>query len=325
MKYHDSLSEAEKKSKLAIDLLNTHQLACNPLHFAIAYQHVSGTNPNLSQALDDMLASDSLGPYEMEGLFEQYISEDVPKSDENVENLTNCVEKLQTANDSSQTAMDSLETALEHEEANEYPALKDVVLAARAVRMAHDQVNKQLAETINQSDLLKKELQQARELAVTDTLTGLQNRTGLEQFMAHLAPQDFSKMAVAIADIDHFKAFNDEFGHLIGDLILKRLGKLLKEELPVPCRGFRFGGEEFVIVMPQCTPNQARDVAEEVRVNVSKLRFVSSKTRERLPKMTISLGVTSWLDGDNLEQALMRADSALYEAKNNGRNQVRLS
>jgi len=106
-------------------------------------------------------------------------------------------------------------------------------------------------------------------------------------------------------------------------LILKRLGKLLTEELPMPCKGFRFGGEEFVIVMPQCNPKQAKTVAENIRTEVSKLRFVSSKTRERLPKMTISLGVTSWREEDHIELVLARADQALYEAKNNGRNQVR--
>lgn len=128
---------------------------------------------------------------------------------------------------------------------------------------------------------------------------------------------------MVVADIDHFKKFNDQYGHLVGDLILKRLSKLFKEELPIPCEDFRFGGEEFVILMPQCNKERAMDIAESIRVGVSKLRFKGAKTRERLPKMTISLGVSEWQAEDELEHMIMRADHVLYEAKNNGRNQVR--
>ena len=147
----------------------------------------------------------------------------------------------------------------------------------------------------------------------------------MKNYLAEMEAPEFKDFSIAIADIDHFKKFNDDFGHLVGDLILKRLGKLLKEELPIPCEGFRFGGEEFVILMPQCNKTRALDIAEIIRVGVSKLRFKSAKTKERLPKMTISLGVTGWESGDELESVLMRADQALYQAKNNGRNQVRHS
>lgn len=128
---------------------------------------------------------------------------------------------------------------------------------------------------------------------------------------------------MVVADIDHFKKFNDQYGHLVGDLILKRLSKLFKEELPIPCEDFRFGGEEFVILMPQCNKERAMDIAESIRVGVSKLRFKGAKTGERLPKMIISLGVSEWQAEDELEHMIMRADHVLYEAKNNGRNQVR--
>ena len=167
------------------------------------------------------------------------------------------------------------------------------------------------------------EFQEAVRHSEQDNLTGLKNRNGMNDYLNHMEEAEFQQFSIAIADIDHFKKFNDEFGHLVGDLILKRLGRLLKEELPIPCEGFRFGGEEFIVLMPQCNNTRALEIAEGIRVGVNKLRFVSAKTKERLPKMTISLGVTSWQSKDELENVLMRADQALYEAKNNGRNQVR--
>lgn len=323
MKYHDSYPEAENKSKEVMDFLGEHGLAYNPIHYAVAYQHISHTNPKLSVALDEILHQHSPDPYEMEILFDNYISENMPNSDKSIENLSKCIEDLESVNSESGSAVDALDKSLDSEHKNENPVIQNIIRAAKDVRIAQEKVNKQLAETKEQSDALRKELHEAQEQAVTDVLTGLKNRTGLKNFLAQMGSNEFEKFSVAIADIDHFKKFNDEYGHLVGDLILKRLGKLFKEELPIPCEGFRFGGEEFVIVMPQCGKKQAQEIAESIRVGVSKLRFKSAKTRERLPKMTISLGITSWQEDDELEHVLMRADQALYEAKHNGRNQVR--
>lgn len=325
MKYHDSYPEAESKSKEAMDFLGEHNLAYNPVHYAVAYQHISDTNPKLSITLNEILEKSSPDPYEMEILFDNYITENKPNSDKSIENLTNCIEQLEDINGESGTAVNQLDESIESQQKKDSPALQNIIKAARAVRIAQEKVNKQLAEAREQSNALKQELQDAQEQAVTDSLTSLKNRTGMKNYLAEMEAPEFKDFSIAIADIDHFKKFNDDFGHLVGDLILKRLGRLLKEELPIPCEGFRFGGEEFVILMPQCNKERAMDIAESLRVGVSKLRFKSAKTKERLPKMTISLGVTGWQPDDELENVLMRADQALYEAKNSGRNKVRHS
>lgn len=325
MKYHDSYPEAENKSKEAMDFLGKHGLAYNPLHYAVAYQHISNTNPKLSLALGEILRIHSPDPYEMEILFDNYISENEPNSDKSLENLSKCIDDLEIVNGESGSAVNALDKSLMPEKKSDSPAIQNIIQAAKAVRAAQEKVNKQLAETKEQSEALRKKLREAQEQAITDVLTGLKNRTGLKNCLENMGTKEFEHFCVAIADIDHFKKFNDEYGHLVGDLILKRLGKMFREELPIPCEGFRFGGEEFVIVMPQCGQMRAIEIAENIRLCVSKLRFKSAKTRERLPKMTISLGITHWQTNDELEHVLMRADQALYEAKHNGRNLVRYS
>lgn len=323
MKYHDSYPEAETKAKQAKAFLTEHFLACNPIHFAVAYEYASGTNPQLSQDIHKILQDHVPDPYEMEMLYEQHVCEDQPSSDKSIENLTKCIEELEQINGESGSAVDGLDKSLNSQQKSDSPIIQKIIQAAKAVREAQEKVSLQLSETKEQSDVLKQELLAAQEQAVTDMLTGLKNRNGMNDYFNRMEEAEFNKFSVAIADIDHFKKFNDKFGHLVGDLILKRLGRLLKEDLPIPCEGFRFGGEEFIVLMPQCNLAQAAEVAESIRVGVNKLRFVSAKTKERLPKMTISLGVTAWQADDELENVLMRADQALYEAKNNGRNQVR--
>lgn len=322
MRYHDSYVDAQTIAREALDFLDRHNLAHNPLHYAIAYQHISNTNPLLSRALTEIIDKHSPDPYEMEILFDKFISENKPKSEKSVVNLSKCIEHLEIVNVESGAAVDNLEHSIEKGASAERAVIAEIIEAAKSVRHAQEKVNKQLAETRQQSDVLMKELESARALAVTDSLTNLKNRSGMEEYLAALAAKSFERFCVAIADIDHFKQFNDEFGHLVGDLILKRLGKLFVEELPVPCQAFRFGGEEFVILMPECNLEQAFDIAERFRVVVAHLRFKNARTKKRLPPLTISLGVTSWVSGDDIEHALMRADQALYNAKDSGRNKV---
>ncbi|BDX04670.1 GGDEF domain-containing protein [Planctobacterium marinum] len=322
MRYHDSYLDAQTIAKAALAFLDKHGLAHNPIHYAIAYQHISETNAQLSKALSGILDEHSPDPYEMEILFDKYISENKPKSEKSIENLNKCIEHLETVNGESGTAVDQLEHSIDQGTDTDSTLISNIISAAKTVRNAQEKVNKQLAETRQQSDILMKELETARALAITDSLTKLKNRSGMDEYLAALPDKSFKQFCVAIADIDHFKQFNDEFGHLVGDLILKRLGKLFVEELPVPCQAFRFGGEEFVILMPECNLEQAIEVAERFRIVVAHLRFKNARTKKRLPPLTISLGVTGWVKGDDIEHALMRADQALYQAKDSGRNKV---
>ena len=322
MRYHDSYLDAQTIAQEALAFLDKHGLAHNPLHYAIAYQHSAGTNPLLSRGLLDILSKHSPDPYEMEILFDKYISENKPKSEKSIESLNKCIEHLEDVNGQSWAAVEQLEHSIEKGIDTENELITDIIHAAKSVRDAQEKVNKQLSETRRQSDVLMKELESARTLAVTDSLTRLKNRTGMDEYLASLPDKAFARFCVAIADIDHFKQFNDEFGHLVGDLILKRLGKLFTEELPVPCQAFRFGGEEFVILMPDCSVEQAIEIAERFRIVVAHLRFKNAKTKKRLPPLTISLGVTGWVADDDIEHALMRADQALYNAKDSGRNKV---
>ena len=168
--------------------------------------------------------------------------------------------------------------------------------------------------------------EQLRDQSIRDVLTGLFNRRYmLETLRRELARAARVKQSVSILsiDIDHFKKFNDNHGHDAGDTVLRAFGGCLEKhfrEEDVPCR---FGGEEFVVLLPGATADDAARRADSLRVEVEALtlRYLDGT----LPRITISVGVAEFpRSGDNPETVLKAADDALYRAKDNGRNRVEI-
>ena len=127
---------------------------------------------------------------------------------------------------------------------------------------------------------------------------------------------------VVIGDIDKFKSINDTYGHLTGDKIIKAVATSIANQTKGKDLAARFGGEEFVVLLPETPLSGGVAVAELIRKCIEKARFVNAKSGEELRRVTISLGVTELIHGEPLEAAIARADAALYRAKEGGRNRV---
>jgi two-component system, cell cycle response regulator len=175
------------------------------------------------------------------------------------------------------------------------------------------------------TDLLRANLDQSLEAAVTDPLTGLHNRRYMTSQLDPLverATQGGEPVAALLLDIDHFKKINDNFGHDAGDEVLREFAVRLASNVravDLPCR---HGGEEFVVIMPDTPLAAAERIAERIRLHVAGSPFRVAAGREIL-SVTISIGVAATKGaGDSPEQLLKRADEALYEAKESGRNRV---
>jgi diguanylate cyclase (GGDEF)-like protein len=153
-----------------------------------------------------------------------------------------------------------------------------------------------------------------KQQAQTDTLTGLFNRRqmnkNIDDAITHKQP-----CSLILLDIDHFKAINDTHGHTVGDDVLILLAKVLLQ-LPKPISSYRFGGEEFLLLLPQTDTTQAAQVAETLRLQIAKTQFVMAN------HLTISLGVATNTANDTSQTLLTRADNMLYLAKQNGRNRI---
>lgn len=168
-------------------------------------------------------------------------------------------------------------------------------------------------------------MEQIRELVNVDALTGVYNRRRLFEVI-HEESNRYSRtpgsFSICLMDIDHFKLVNDTYGHQAGDSILQGVATCVAADLrTIDCFG-RYGGEEFLMVLPQTPLEGARTKAERVLAKVASLKFPEIGEDFRL---TVSIGVAEYWNGENTDDTLLRADKALYEAKDAGRNTVRLS
>lgn len=163
--------------------------------------------------------------------------------------------------------------------------------------------------------------QAAIESAFLDSLTGVKNRTAFDSNFCReieLNRRKNSELSLIVMDIDFFKRINDQYGHAVGDLVLKQVAETIEQSIRSSDALYRYGGEEFVVVLNGTDNLGANLLAERIRENVENLRIDSLKDLQ----VTLSLGVTMMNDGDTTETLFQRADKALYDAKHQGRNQV---
>jgi diguanylate cyclase len=162
---------------------------------------------------------------------------------------------------------------------------------------------------------------------VKDPLTGLLNRRGLDQAVERLrsAGMDLASSTVLMVDLDHFKRVNDSYGHLFGDQVLCATAKVLSGVIKGRDVAARFGGEEFVVLLPDTPESGAVTLAEQFRDAFSRAKVRRTGSDKVIDKLTVSIGVACPQAGESLDATLDRADAALYRAKNDGRNCVRVA
>jgi two-component system cell cycle response regulator len=177
-------------------------------------------------------------------------------------------------------------------------------------------------------DALRNQYQKSVSMAVTDGLTGLYNRHFLNTHLDNMVRQSVKnkkQLSLMIMDMDHFKYVNDTHGHDAGDRVLKQLSEIILRVSRSTDLAARFGGEEFVLLMPETDEASAIVAGNRMREAVEKTEFVINDAGDTITR-TISIGVAnSHPDGESAEALLKRADEALYSAKRNGRNQVKIA
>jgi len=173
-----------------------------------------------------------------------------------------------------------------------------------------------------EAQTFRSHLEEQRQQALIDSLTGLPNRAGLQKRMneEYERWQRYGgQLLLVVLDVDHFKSINDRFGHLAGDKVLRLISLQVSRRLRKTDYIGRFGGEEFVVLMPGTTLDQGAIALEELRSGIEGSPFHFKN--ERVP-VTISIGYTQFCTGDTLDNVFERADQAMYQAKEQGRNRV---
>lgn len=203
--------------------------------------------------------------------------------------------------------------------------LAEMVSATNAMIEKTERLEAQLAMSGQEISALRQDLETARSESRTDPLTGLPNRKAFNAYLeaqAARALADRRPMCLAFCDIDHFKHFNDSWGHRMGDEVLRLVGQSLEQLSHGVGYPARYGGEEFVIVLPNKNLEAAADIAEQIRDFVGSRAVRSKQSNREVGRITLSLGIAQLRWSDSLDQLIERADTALYKAKELGRNRV---
>jgi diguanylate cyclase len=208
-------------------------------------------------------------------------------------------------------------------------SLKSVVSgltsATRAQLEQNSVLERQLAETTAEVARLREHLEQVRRDATTDALSNLANRKCFDEEAERAlaeAKAAGQSLTLAVLDIDHFKTFNDTWGHQTGDQVIRFVASVIGRMAPPPRFAARYGGEEFAMIFPGETLALAKAALEEIRLEIASRMLKRRSTNEELGAITISAGAAQWKRGENIDALIERADAALYHAKRNGRNRV---
>ncbi|GAB4349725.1 MAG: GGDEF domain-containing protein [Gammaproteobacteria bacterium] len=327
---HDS-AKASEYLRLAVQTLARHEIPPSPHNYRLAYDYASGINSELENLFrrddgDEKIDGESL--WETYRHFYVQDTETLIAMREELRHfLTDMQGELRRSGGNLTVYADTLNLFAEMLNLSVPPAseVKKVLDETRSVEQSQAQLHDHMASILQEIDTLKKELEQVREESLTDALTGISNRKAFDQALEQIVPvasEERSPFSVLMADIDHFKRFNDTHGHLVGDKVLRFVASVLKRTLKGRDLAARFGGEEFAVILPQTGLEGAASVAEQIRKAVSSGQLRDTANGERYGTITISIGVAQYTPGESPDALLQRVDRALYGAKAQGRNRV---
>ncbi len=323
--------------KKAVPLMLKHQIPTTPTNYALWYTYVGERSPELNKAMDRVLEEfQTCPPSRTELLYREYVSDpvelDVRQLQQNLEAMV--IELSQSVKDTNRDA-DIFQKQVKtnfaklgklEEEALSLEQVMDLVRnfvnESDKIRASTAYFIGQLQKAENEIHHLRERLEQTEKDSLHDALTGALNRRAFDADLAGLLNQAAEGTCLLLLDIDHFKAFNDNFGHQLGDQVLKTVAQRLGDFCRDGAKAYRFGGEEFAIIIPGSELKRARHLAESLRRGIEKLAIKDRRKGGTVDSITASFGVAQWQQGGNAHQLIEKADSLLYEAKRLGRNRV---
>ncbi|ABZ76304.1 diguanylate cyclase [Shewanella halifaxensis HAW-EB4] len=331
------LKESASKLKKAIPLMLKHQIPTTPTNYALWYAYVGEKSPKLNLYLDQVVSQYSTcPPSHSERLYREFLSDpielDIVDMRLNLDAMvTELSQSLKDTNlDANQfhSKIKNNYNKLNKIESDGFTieevlsVIKNLVQDANEIRVSAQQFSEQLARAQSEIDTLKLQLKQSEHEMHFDALTNSLNRRAFNKDLKGIIELHPQGLCLIIADIDHFKVFNDTYGHQLGDQVLKAVTKRLTEACQDGTKLYRFGGEEFALIVPKSQLGRARQLAESMRRSLEKLILKDRRKGDTINNISASFGVAEYQLNDTDNQLIERADKQLYEAKRLGRNRV---
>tara|TARA_B100000315_G_scaffold258359_1_gene310174 strand:- start:2236 stop:3288 length:1053 start_codon:yes stop_codon:yes gene_type:complete len=324
---------AQKAIKKMIEL----GVPASPVNYMVWYHYFANSYPDLKRTIDVLLDNNQeFDDAQCAKIYEQYFTLDMESgmletASTNIENVINrAVQYLDEAGTNAAEFGETLADASGGLEGQSNPdeardIISGVVNATHEMEKRTKDLEERLVAASSEVADLRHEIEITRLEAATDGLTGLANRKRFDITLRDTAAdmmENGEEMCLLMLDIDFFKKFNDSYGHQTGDQVLKLLAMTLNECIKGQDTAARYGGEEFGVILPHTSLDSAVVLAEHIRERVSRKSIINKSTGEQLGAITLSIGVSTYEFGEPLSELIARADTALYAAKNQGRNRV---
>ena len=324
-------------AKVALGQIRSLRHSVEPRNYEIWYTYATGYNQPLNEAINETLSNNGgVSEADMEGFYATFLTSNrlndrLDKVGSQVlGEIEQVMAMIEAAAGSASTYSESLaDVSAQLTTPMDRDALRSIVESLVATAKDMETNNQQLEARLSASKQeisdLQQNLETVRHESLTDPLTTLSNRKFFDQSLARAMQDATAKhepLSLMMADIDHFKSFNDSYGHLTGDQVLRLVAMALKHNVKGQDIAARYGGEEFAIVLPNTVLRSATTVADHIRRAVMTKQLMKRSTHEALGRITVSIGVATFVPGESAASLIGRADSCLYAAKHAGRNRV---
>jgi diguanylate cyclase len=324
-------------AQIALDQIKALKQPANPRNFEVWYHYASGHHPTVNQLINDIIeTSGKLSQTDVDGIYDKYFSpvRQADRVDNAAATFMAQIEKVMSMIDhasgaATQHSQNLADVTTRIGKTTDGAGLRAIVESLVKTAKSMEESNKALENKLKNSKQeitqLHAHLEAVRTESLTDPLTTLANRKCFDAAVTNAiveANGNGEHLSLLMCDIDHFKTFNDTFGHLIGDQVLRLVALSLKDNVKGRDLAARYGGEEFAVVLPDTSLRQATTVAEHIRRAVMGRELMKRSTGENLGRITMSIGVAALHRGESAAALLERADNCLYAAKRHGRNKV---
>jgi diguanylate cyclase len=333
--YWEMPEHARGLGNRAIELVRQYDVVPTPPNYELWFGYAAAQDQELVRELDQAVAdgkiSDAIFMRDLHARFfdsvqGSAIDEIGAKLQSEVQKFTKVLEGAGQETATYGKTLNSAAGQLAHGDASQLKAVvNSLVAATHAMEAKNKALETELQASSKEIQVMRHRMETVRMESLIDPLTGLANRRCFDEKVIEAVREvaaEGGDLCILMGDVDHFKKFNDTWGHATGDQVLRLVAQCFKGNTKGRDTAARYGGEEFVVVLPQTSVENAITVADQIRRSVESKKIVKRSTGETLGSITLSLGVAKYVAGEPIAETINRADACLYAAKRAGRNRV---